>query len=344
MTPGFQPGFLATAIGSLPHTDPVAACDLIRRYIPRVPVWPQLPRRDPRESMYVQFSRGFPGLVHADGRIYVDRARGLDAGLERLYERYLANDLEGSALDTDHAAGLVQFARSTFDDVRAVKGQVVGPVSWALTVTDQERRSVLYDDVLADAAAKHLRLAAAWQEQALSRLSPQTIIFVDEPYLASFGSAFMAVERHEVIALLEEVFGGLRGLKGIHCCGNTDWSLILQTSVDILSFDAYNYAETLSLYPEDLRAFLGRGGIVAWGVVPTADEAQVMAESPAGLVDRLWEALRRVASKGVPLDRLLAASLVTPACGTATLSEPGAVRVLELLSEVSNRMRDAMAR
>jgi hypothetical protein len=154
----------------------------------------------------------------------------------------------------------------------------------------------------------------------------------------------MAVERHEVTALLEEVFGGLKGLKGIHCCGNTDWSLILGTSVDILSFDAYNYAETLSLYPEDLRAFLARGGIVAWGIVPTADEAQVTRESAAGLTERLWAAMRRVASRGVSLDDLLAASLVTPACGMATLSEPGAVRVLELLAEVSTRMRKTVTR
>jgi methionine synthase II (cobalamin-independent) len=335
----FRPEFLATAVGSMPHTDPAAACALVQQHLPDIPAWPQLPRRDPRESMYAQYSQGFPGVVLEHGRVYVDRRRDLTPDLERLYARYLGGDLDGSATSPDHASGLAHFRTLRFDSPRAVKGQIVGPVSWGLTVTDQDRRAVLYDDVLGDALAKHLRLAAAWQEQALRRLAPHTIIFVDEPYLASFGSAFVAVERHEVVTMLEEVFGGLEGLKGIHCCGNTDWSLILETSVDILNFDAYTFAETLSLYPDALRAFLDRGGIVAWGIVPTTDDDAVLAESVEGLTARLWAALRQVASKGVPLDALLSASLVTPACGMGTLSEGAAARALEVLAGVSARMR-----
>jgi methionine synthase II (cobalamin-independent) len=289
--------------------------------------------------MYAQFSRGFPSVVLEGRRIYVDRGRDLTADLEALYARYLAEDIDAAAVPPDYAAGLAHFAALSFESARAVKGQIVGPVSWGLTVTDQERRSVLYDDVLADAVARHLRLQAAWQERTLAGLAPQTIIFVDEPYMASFGSAFMAVERGEVIALLNEVFGGLRGLKGVHCCGNTDWSLLLETSVDILNLDAYAYAETLALYPDALRAFLARGGIIAWGIVPTTDDAQVHAQTVEGLTDRLWAALRRVAGRGVSLDALLSAALVTPACGLATLSEAAAARALELLAGVSARMR-----
>ncbi|HLE04685.1 MAG TPA: hypothetical protein VI729_08790, partial [Anaerolineales bacterium] len=57
------PGFLPTAVGSLPHTDPMAACELVRRYLLDVPAWPQLPRRGVREGIQVQFSQGFPGVV-----------------------------------------------------------------------------------------------------------------------------------------------------------------------------------------------------------------------------------------------------------------------------------------
>ena len=333
------PGFLPTAVGSLPHTDPMAACELVQRYLLDVPAWPQLPRRGVRESIQVQFSQGFPGVVTQDGRVFVDRGRDLDADLERLYTRYLSRDLDASALDGRCAAGLAHFLTLGFKSVQAVKGQIIGPLSFGLTVTDQDRRAVLYDDVLADAVAKHLNLQAAWQERELRRRAPRTIIFVDEPYLAAFGSSYLAVERHEVIALLEEVFAGIEGLKGIHCCGNTDWSLLLETSVDILNFDASSFAEALSLYPEALRAFLRRGGIIAWGIVPTAGDPQVMAETVDSLTARLWGALRLIASKAVPLEDLLSASLLTPACGLATLSESGAARALELLAGVSERMR-----
>lgn len=344
MRSGFRPECLPTAVGSLPHTDPGVACDMVRRHLPDIPAWPQLPRRDFRESMYVQYSRGFPGVVVEDGRIYVDRRRDLDADLERLYASYLAGDVSWGATDSEYAAGLAHFATLAPEGARAVKGQIIGPISWGLTVTDQDRRAVLYDHVLADALARHLRLGAAWQERALRALAPQTIIFVDEPYLASFGSAYVAVERHEVIDLLEEVFAGLQGLKGVHCCGNTDWSLLLETSVDIVNFDAYNFAEAFSLYPQALRAFLDRGGIIAWGIVPVGGDAEVMAESVEHLTDRLWEALRLVASRGVPLDALLSASLLTPACGMGTLSEGAAARALELLAGVSARMRREVVR
>jgi len=335
--------FLPLTVGSLPHTDPVPACDLVLKHTPGLPAWPQLPKRTFLENMYVQYSQGFPGVVietEAE-RIWVDRRRDLDPLIEQLYTRYLENDLEAGALGGEYAAGLAHFLTLNFDSARAVKGQVTGPVSWGLTVTDQDRRPILYDEVLADAVAKHLRLKAAWQERQLGKLAPQTIISVDEPYLASFGSAYVAIERDQVITLLEEVFASIQGLKSVHCCGNTDWSILLSTSVDILNLDAYTYAEALSLYPAEVRAFLKRGGFIAWGIVPAQDETQLMAESADSLTEKLRAAMKLVASKGVPLDDLLASALITPTCGLRGLSERGAERALELLAEVSQRMRRA---
>jgi methionine synthase II (cobalamin-independent) len=335
----FHPNLAPMAVGSLPYADPVEATNKILQYLPEIPAWPQLPNRTFLENMYAQYSEGFPGVIIHDERIYVDRERDLDPELEQLYTDYLSNDLEAGALSADYAAGLAHFLTLEFDSARAVKGQVTGPISWGLTVTDQALRPVLYDEVLADAVAKHLRLKAAWQERELRKRAPHTIMFVDEPYMASFGSAYIAIEREQVIALLEEVFSGIQGIKGVHCCGNTDWSILLSTSVDILNLDAYGYAETLSLYPEAVRAFLDRGGIIAWGIVPVHDEAHLMGETAANLTDRLQEAIKLVASKGVPLDALLASALITPTCGMRTLSEKAAEHALGLLAQVSQQMR-----
>jgi methionine synthase II (cobalamin-independent) len=332
--------FSATAVGSLPHTDPVRACELVRRFLPDIPAWPQLPRRDPRESIYAQFSRDFPGAHLEDGRVVVDTTSDHSAELEQLYARYLEKNLDAVAMNANESAGLAQFMKMDWGSARAVKGQVMGPISWGLTVTDQSRRSILYDDVLADAVAKHLHLHAAWQERELGKLARQTILFVDEPYLASFGSAYVAVERDQVIALIQEVFSGLHGLKGIHCCGNTDWSLLLSTSLDILNFDAYNFAETLALYPVALQAFLDRGGMIAWGIVPVATDDAVMDATAEGLMERLSAAMELIASKGVRKEALIHASLLTPACGMGTLSERAAERALELLVHVSHRMKE----
>ena len=59
---------LATGIGSLPHTDPVEAADVVLRLLPELPAAPQLPERDPREGMLAQWLGALPEVtVAADG-------------------------------------------------------------------------------------------------------------------------------------------------------------------------------------------------------------------------------------------------------------------------------------
>ncbi|MBT9148884.1 MAG: hypothetical protein DDT28_00301 [Dehalococcoidia bacterium] len=376
----FKPGGLPTAIGSMPHTDPVEACSIVRANLPEIPVWPQLPRRSFLESMYTQFSEGFPGLVQGSERIYVNRSVDLSEPLERLYTEYRVLSTEYrvpptppgtrcSALGTRHselgavspeyALGLQQFLSHLSTEYRvlstetfplgtrnselgtriyAVKGQVIGPVSFGLMVTDQNRRPILYDDALADALAKHLALKARWQERELSRLSSNTIIFIDEPYLASLGSAFVAVSTDMVISLIDETLGGLSGLKGIHCCGNADWPVLMNTTIDILSFDAYNYGESLTLYPAEIKAFIDRGGVLAWGIVPS-DEAMLSDETASKLLGRLEKLMGLLSESGIGYDRLCEQSLITPSCGLASISPRSAERALELTAEVSREFR-----
>ena len=333
----FKAELRSLAAGSVPHIDPTMACQLLRERVD-IPTWPQLPKRSFLENMYVQYSERFPGVVVTNGRIYVDRDRDLNPELEQLYFAYLTNDLDFAAVRPDYAAGLYRFLESNLNQPPAVKGQVTGPVSWGLTVADQNRKPILYDDVLADAAAKHLRLKAAWMEQELRKLSSQTIVFVDEPYMSSFGSAFVSLSHDQVTTFLEEVFAGIEGLKGVHCCGNTDWSLLLSTTVDILNLDAYGYAESLALYPDEVGVFLARGGLIAWGIVPSSD--RVLEETVDSLVDRFHQALGLLTAKGLNQYDLLASALIMPSCGCGSLAVATAERVLELTGKVSQALRE----
>ena len=339
----FEFNGLATAIGSMPHVGPRAACSLVLTHLPEIPAWPQLPQRSFLENMYVQYSEGFPGVMLEDERIWVDRSQDLSKPLEQLYADYLDNNSGNRAISQDYAAGLHIFLDGAKSGgIRAVKGQVTGPFSFGLTVADQDQRPVLYDEVLADALAKHLRLKATWMEKALGAISPNTIIFIDEPYLSSLGSAFVSIPREQVIALLEETLGGISGLKAIHCCGNTDWSLILQTSIDILSFDAYSYGESLSLYPSEVKEFLGRGGVIAWGIVPN-DEPALPKESESSLLDKLDENMELLAKKGIDPAVIRSRCLITPSCSLASLSNEEAGNALELTAAVSVRFRQRYA-
>jgi methionine synthase II (cobalamin-independent) len=335
-------GCRITAIGSMPHTDPKAACSEVSRYLKDIPAWPQLPGRSFQENMCAQFSEGFPGVVIDGERIYIDRAKDLDKELEEFYSAYLDNNIDKYPVSRDYAAGLHHFLGLKNLTSLAVKGHVTGPITWGLTVTDDEKRAIIYDETLGDVVAKLLRLKASWQEKELSKISKNTIIFIDEPYMATFGSVSMNLSRQRVVSLLEEVFRGLSGLRGVHCCGNTDWSVLLEATFDILSFDAYNYAPSLSLYPAEIKRFLEKGGVIAWGIVPN-DEPSIKKETVASLKDRLEAAMAPFTTNGIPFKQLIAQGLLTPSCGLASISEAAAGRALELLAELSADIRKRYA-
>jgi methionine synthase II (cobalamin-independent) len=241
----------------------------------------------------------------------------------------------------DRVAGLYAFLEQGGLSPRAVKGCITGPLSWGITITDENKKSILYHETLGDAVPKFLKLKAAWEENQLKKISKNTIIFVDEPIMASYGSIVASgpfSKPEKIIEMINEVFDGISGLKGIHCCGNTDWSILLKTRMDILNLDAYEYATSLSIYPEEVKAFIKRGGCVGWGIVPNRTEP-LYKESLASLKDRLEEAMAPFTRNGLSMKDIARQSLLLPACGLNGLTEEGVEQTLKLLTELSDEMR-----
>ncbi len=329
----------ATIIGSMPHTSAEKACKLITRHLKDMPAWPQLPKRSPLESMSIQYSRGFPGIQPNNSDLKVNSCSDdFDKALESLYKAYLEDDFARFAVTTEYAAGLHYFLNMSGTDPKAVKGQITGPISWCFSVKDQEGKAILHDDHLADAASRMLALSARWQEDRLKSISKNTLIFFDEPALSSYGSAFMSISGDKIKGLINEAMGKLLGLKGIHCCGNTDWSLVLSTNIDVLSLDTYNFGHTLKLYPDEAGRLIKRGGAIAWGIVPS-NENEIASENIPSLKDRLEDAMAAFTSTGVSFKELACKSLLTPSCSLSNMSQDGAERALELLAGLSNFMQ-----
>jgi methionine synthase II (cobalamin-independent) len=334
-------GCLPTAIGSMPHTNSSEACSIIMKCLPDIPAWPQLPQRSPKEDMIIQFSEGFPGVVIDRDKIHIEPSADFESKLEQIYIDCEQDNVREYGISVEYAAGLHAFLSEAAGS-KIVKGQVTGPITWGLRVTNQDGLGILYDDTLAETAAKFLRLKASWQENTLRQISPNTIIFVDEPYLVSLGSVFTPIPEEKVPALLEEVIKGIKGVKGLHCCGNTNWSVLLDTKIDILSFDAYNYASSLSTYSDKVKSFLEGGGSIAWGIVPNEEEA-LAKESLSGLRDRLEEAMAPFTRDGVKFRQLIAQGLITPSCGLDSLSPEVASQALELTAKLSRDLRSRYA-
>ena len=78
-----------------------------------------------------------------------------------------------------------------------VKGHITGPISFGLTVTDQNKMASLYNETLEQVIVKALTLKGRWQSRELRRAAPgaKVVMFYDEPYLHSVGSALISVSR-----------------------------------------------------------------------------------------------------------------------------------------------------
>ncbi len=342
---------MCTAIGSLPHQDVDRACEIVLESFSQIPAWPQLPRRNLRENMYIQVSEGMPCLVldEKKGMVYFQTKDEMSEELEKFYEKIIDNSVDYFKISEDYAAGFYALMKQLKkrlskgegeDNILALKGQLIGPVSFGLTVTDENRKSILYHEQLVDAVVKTCGMKARWQIKRMKEVFPQIIIFIDEPYLASFGSAFVSLSRDEVVDYLNQVIDSIKSegaVAGIHCCGNTDWSILMDTKVDIISFDAYSYLETISLYPEKLKEFLTQGRYLAWGIVPASSRA--MEEEINSLTKRFEDGLKLLHSKGVERERILENLLITPSCGTGTLPVEVAEKVVKLTRGVSDNIK-----
>ncbi len=336
----------ATAIGSVPHTDPGAVVDRILEAYKDIPFWPQMPKRSFFENMYVQYMEGFPRAVIDEDKkkVWIDTTKGLMGEIERAYQKIIEEDIEYFSISDRYAAGLYEFLSRAGgcvgEGTLAVKGHVTGPVSFGLSVTDEKKQSILYNRELSEVLTGILAMKARWQIKRLNKICQNVIIFIDEPYLVSVGSSVVNIKREAVISRISAVISAIHAegaLAGIHCCGNTDWSILLGMDLDILNFDAYNFARSLALYPEDIKGFLKAGGTLAWGIVPTSDGREDAGEGD--LSEALAAGIGGLQEKGIERGDVTGSMILTPSCGCGTLSEDEADKILALNAGLADTVR-----
>jgi methionine synthase II (cobalamin-independent) len=339
--------FCATGIGSVPFLSAEQACREILSHDSLIPFWPQLVQKDPREDMILQYSPPLPCLKPnlAEKSLFYDPDCNRTESLLLFYEKFLASDISFFSLLPEFAAGfyrMLEIMPSLPPSARYVKGQIVGPITLGLSVKLSPDRFLIHDAELMDTVVKGLASQAVYQANKFKDLNRKSIIFLDEPSLAGYGSAFTPLSKEEVLKILGETIQQIRGqsetLIGLHCCGNTDWALLLSLDVDIINLDAFNFGNSFLLYPKEIKGFLEKGKAVAWGLVPTSGFTGK--ETAPALLDLLAGYFKTLIDKGIDRERLYTQALLTPACGMGTLSEQTAKRLLLLLSEASLMARE----
>ena len=353
----FNPSGLATGIGSLPFTDPEQAIKFIRRYFPAIPHWPQMPRRGMEEHFVFQFLQPLvdAGLLVAKNHTYFfdTSQQSWPHGLTDFYTICLSAE-EGdfaareNFVPPKHAARgfhafLENMQKIGADGVKFLKGQIVGPLSAGLQLKDEKGRIAYYQEELRDVIVRTLALNARCQAAALSQFGSPAIIFVDDPAVRAYGSMHhLTLRRDMIIEDLNTIFRSVlseNALVGLHSCDSVDWSLLFESELQIVSLDVYRYSDSLRAYTSQIKDFIERDGVMAWGIVPTLDDP--FAEGADTLFDRLNRLLSELVGSGLDQRLILRQSMITPSCGTGLLSVREAQRIYELTSAVSEKFMSA---
>ncbi len=329
---------LTTAMAVMPHTDADRAMETALSL--DIPFWPQLPRLDYTEDMYVQASEHFPGIL-----LDMDK-QTLAFSIEKFIfelEATMAHFEEPAYFDIspDYSAVYHRFLAMDFTDRPAIRGQLEGPVSFGLNVLDQDKRPILFNDTVRPFMFEIMAKRINVQLSRLKQLNPNAFMFVDEPGLQFLFSAMSGYDAQQARPDMDLFLSMVDRPCGIHLCGNPDWDFLLNLDMDILSLDVFTNGEIFPKYARGIGKFLDRGGTIVWGIVPTNFEP--FTESRVDLLEWRLEAMwKQLVDKGIDRDLLLSRSLLSPA--TCCLVNPDGEQTVEkafsMLRALSLQLRE----
>ena len=332
------PGNLqTTAMAVMPHKDTDRALDLALTM--DIPFWPQLPHVSYTEDMYVQAAEHFPGIL-------LDMEnQTLRFSMEKFineFEETMAHFDEPEYFDISKEYSVVyhRFLEMDLSDRPAIRGQLEGPISFGLNVLDQDKRPILFDDTIRPFMFEFMSRRINVQLDRLKQMNPNAFMFVDEPGLQFLFSALSGYDSTKAKNEMEDFFAMIQRPRGVHLCGNPDWDFLLGLDLDILSLDIYQNGEIFASYSKSIKRFLDRGGVIAWGIVPTNFEP-FEAETINALIQRLKKIWNSLANKGIDREFLISRSLISPA--TCCLVNPDGEKTVEkafkVVTELSQRLR-----
>ena len=329
---------LTTAMAVMPHQNVDRAIELALTL--DIPFWPQLPRLNYYEDMYVQASEHFPGIMLALDqktlRFSIDR---FILELEDTLTHF--EEPEYFDISPTYSAVYHRFLNMDHSNRPAIRGQLEGPISFGFNVMDQDDRPILFNDSVRPFMFEFMARRVNVQLNRLKLLNANAFMFIDEPGLQFLFSALSGYNDRAAKTDVEAFLATIDRPRGIHLCGNPDWDFLLSMDMDILSLDIYTNGEVFSSYSESIKRFLNRGGVLVWGIVPTNVEP-FSKESLDSLVVQLetrWTVLQK---KGIDRDFLLSRSLLSPAtcCLVNPDGEKTVEKAFEMITSLSTMLRE----
>lgn len=322
----------ASAVGSLPHLDPLEAATAVFERLDDLPHLPELPGRGRGADAI-----GRTAAMLVDLPVEVVASQWQIAAREgaevRAARGYLDDDLRALTVAAHGYTG-------------ALKVQVVGPLTLAASLARPRGEAALADPGLRRDLTESLAEGLAGHVTQVTTRVPgaAVVVQVDEPSLPavlrgtlptrSGWARLAAVDAGEAATQLRTVLASAPADTVVHCCARgVPWSTLRAAGATGVGFDL-DLATEADL--DEMGATVDAGGTLWVGAVPTS-AAPAQLPSAAGIASRARQLWRRL---GFSSDVVQGRTVLTPACGLAGWDPTAAMGTYQAVQQAATRMRD----
>ncbi|CAM05355.1 cobalamin-independent methionine synthase catalytic subunit [Saccharopolyspora erythraea NRRL 2338] len=333
----WEPG-TATAIGSMPGTDPVEAARTVVGELPELMPFPELPARGVGADLIGRTA----GMLVGDLAVEVVPSGYRVAGRPG-HDQQRAVDLLRWDLDA------VEQAAAEAGAPRVVKVQAAGPWTLAAGIELMRGHRVLTDHgALRDFTESLTEGLTEHAGQVAARTGARVVVQLDEPSLpavlngrlptpSGYGTV-PAVPAPDAQRRLAEVIETLAAATGspvvVHCCARRPpVALLRRAGAGAIALDATGLGDVTGEFADELGETWEEGTTLFLGLVPSRETETTLrqvAQPAFDLATRLGFSRRTLAERGVP----------TPTCGFAGASPAWARRAIGLTRDLARMFAD----
>lgn len=328
------PPATATAIGSMPGTDPVEAAAVVVGELPELPHLPELPRRGLGAD-----------LIGRTAALLVDLAVEVVPSAYRITAHPGADHRRTVDLLRRDLDAFEQALEQAGTRPGLVKVQVAGP--WTLTSEvelPRGHRALTDPGALRDFGESLTEGLVRHVAEVRKRSGAEVIVQFDEPSLPavlagalptpSGLSTVPAVAEPDAREVLAALVAAARSATGqpviVHCCTpRPPVALLRAAGADAIALDATLLEGTPAVFTDQLGEAWDDGCALLLGLVPSIEPTR-----PPTLHDAARPALELVDRLGFPRTLLAERAVPTPTCGMAGATMSWARRALELVREL----------
>ena len=307
--------------GKLPYDNEKLLTQMMMRLFEDAPFLPLLPHIYEKDTLHNRTLGGLPWFVAKHKKVSIkdgtDEFNECMMILDNVFNKPTPDTLDMFQFESPFLEKYLQMVEHVKPKNTVIN--LLGPFTVSQRISKADCPQVLVDKVYRKMIVQTVCVKAMWIAGKIKEVSPETVplILFEEPELHRFGTAKRESEeltRDVIVNMYSKLFQTLRKrgcLTGVQCFEKCDWQLVIDSGVDLISFDAYNNPNNIGIISEKINNFLLSGGFINWGIVPVKTEEQIKALTIDYLTDRFKRTIEDIATQGISLSLLYKRSLVS---------------------------------